>query len=48
MKLKKAIKIMEHHQKWRKGMTDEIIYNPRLLTKAMDKVTEVSKIVSDL
>jgi len=38
MKLKKAIKILEYHNKWRTGKVDEIRYTARKITEAIDRV----------
>ncbi len=36
MKIKEAIKILKYHQKWRLGKIDEMIYQPREITRALD------------
>ena len=40
MKLKKAIKILEYHQKWRRGLVDEMKVTPKKLGIAIDVILE--------
>lgn len=42
MKLKTAIKILKHHQKWRRG-ADIKMENPTRLDKAIDKILKELK-----
>jgi hypothetical protein len=43
MTLQKAIEILEYHQEWRQGKQDEMIYEPKVLTRALDVVLEAIK-----
>ena len=43
MKLKKAIKILDHHQQWRQGKTEVMFYTPKELTTALDEVLKAVK-----
>jgi hypothetical protein len=43
MKNNEAIKIIEYHQKWRTGKKDEMIYEPKQLTEALDIVLSLAK-----
>jgi hypothetical protein len=38
MKLKKAIEILEYHNKWRTGKVEEVKYTPGEITEAIDRV----------
>lgn len=38
MELKTAIEIFEHHQEWRLGKREDMIYEPKKLTEAIDMV----------
>ena len=38
MELKKAIEILDYHQEWRLGKRDDMIHEPKQLTKALDIV----------
>jgi hypothetical protein len=38
MKLKKAIKILKYHNKWRIGKHQEARYKPAQITEAIDRV----------
>ncbi len=45
MELKTAIEILEYHQQWRLGKKEDMIHEPKKLTKALDMVIlEVKKI----
>ena len=45
MNLKEAIEILDYHQYWRLGKIDEMIYEPKKITQALDIVLfEVKKI----
>ena len=45
MELKTAIEILEYHQEWRLGKREDMIYEPKKLTEALDIViNEVKKI----
>lgn len=45
MDLKKAIEILDYHQEWRQGKRDDMIYEPKVLTQALDIVlSEVKKL----
>lgn len=43
MNLEKAIQILTHHQEWRLGKIDEIKFNPKELTTALDVVLDKVK-----
>ena len=44
MELKTAIEILEYHQEWRLGKREDMIYEPKKLTEAIDIVlNEVKK-----
>jgi hypothetical protein len=44
MKLQTAIEILEYHQEWRLGNREDMIYEPKKLTEALDIVlSEVKK-----
>ena len=44
MELQTAIEILEYHQEWRLGKREDMIYEPKKLTKALDVVlSEVKK-----
>ena len=43
MNLKQAIEILDYHQKWRMGKVDEMIYEPKTITKALDVVLDKVK-----
>lgn len=38
MKLKKAIEILKHHNKWRRGETDCQEHSPKQIGEAIDRV----------
>jgi hypothetical protein len=38
MKLKKAIKILKYHNKWRTGKVDEIKYTHNVITEAIQRL----------
>ena len=38
MELTTAIEILEYHQEWRLGKTDDMIHEPKKLTEALDVV----------
>jgi len=40
MKLKKAIKILRYHNRWRRGVVDDPKYTPTEIGMAIDKVVE--------
>jgi len=40
MKLKRAIKILNYHQRWRRGADIEMRYEPKELTEAIDVCLE--------
>lgn len=42
MRLKKAVEILEQHQEWRLGKSEEMIHSPKKITKALDVV--ISKV----
>ena len=45
MELKTAIEILEYHQEWRLGKREDMIYEPKKLTEALDVVlSEVKKL----
>ena len=45
MELQTAIEILEYHQEWRLGKREDMIHEPKKLTKALDIVlSEVKKI----
>jgi hypothetical protein len=45
MELQTAIEIMEYHQQWRLGKREDMIYEPKKLTEALDVLlSEVKKI----
>lgn len=45
MELQTAIEILEYHQEWRLGKREDMIYEPKKLTDALDIVlSEVKKI----
>lgn len=44
MTLKKAIKIVEKYQLWRMGVTDEMPYKSKDITKALDTLIAYAKI----
>jgi hypothetical protein len=43
MTLQEAIKIMKHHQDWRRGKTDEWTTSPERLGVALDVVIEAAE-----
>ena len=43
MTLQTAIQILEFHQLWRTGKTDDMPYTPKELTLAMDMVIDAAK-----
>lgn len=43
MTKRKAIVILEYHQRWRRGEYDDMICTPAELTKAMDIVIKAAK-----
>jgi hypothetical protein len=43
MKIKKAIKILEYHNQWRRGKTDDPKYTPRQIGKAIDTMINFLK-----
>ncbi|MDQ5929667.1 MAG: hypothetical protein QG594_1448 [Bacteroidota bacterium] len=44
MELQTAIEILEYHQEWRLGKREDMIYEPKKLTEALDVVLgEVKK-----
>jgi len=43
MNLKQAIEILDYHQSWRQGKTDEMIYEPKVITQALDVVLNNAK-----
>lgn len=43
MNLKEAIEILDYHQSWRLGKVDEMIYELKQITKALDIVLEEVK-----
>ena len=44
MELQTAIEILEYHQEWRLGKKEDMIYEPKKLTEALDMVlSEVKK-----
>ena len=44
MELQTAIEILEYHQEWRLGKREDMIYEPKKLTEALDIVlSEVKK-----
>jgi len=43
MELEEAIKILEYHQDWRLGNIEEMIYEPKQLTEALDFVLKYAK-----
>lgn len=43
MELKEAIEILDYHQSWRLGNVDEMIYEPKQITKALDIVLDAVK-----
>ena len=48
MELKTAIEILEYHQEWRLGKREDMIYEPKKLTEALDIVLmEVKKKIND-
>lgn len=48
MELKTAIEILEYHQEWRLGKREDMIYEPKKLTQALDLVlSEVKKSTID-
>lgn len=47
MELQTAIEILEYHQEWRVGKREDMIYEPKKLTEALDIVIrEVKKMKS--
>ena len=49
MELQTAIEILEYHQEWRLGKREDMIYEPKKLTEALDIViSEVKKHLSKL
>jgi hypothetical protein len=46
MKLKHAIEVLEHHQRWRKGEEIEMIL-PSILTEAIDVILEEIKRINN-
>lgn len=47
-KLKTAIEILEYHQEWRLGKREDMIYEPKKLTEALDIVLiEVKKNINN-
>lgn len=46
MKLKEAIKILEHHQEWRLGKRNDMIQEASTLTEALDIVLMVVKAIA--
>jgi hypothetical protein len=45
MELQTAIEIMEYHQEWRLGKRENMIYEPKKLTEALDVLlSEVKKV----
>ena len=45
MELKTAIEILDYHQEWRLGKSDDMIHEPKKLTEALDIVlSEVKKL----
>ena len=48
MELKTAIEILEYHQEWRLGKREDMIYEPKKLTEALDIVLiEVKKNINN-
>lgn len=43
MNLKQAIEILDYHQSWRLGKTDEMIYEPKKITQALDIILDEVK-----
>lgn len=43
MNLKEAIEILDYHQSWRLGKVDEMMFDPKQITKALDIVLEEVK-----
>lgn len=43
MELKTAIEILEYHQEWRLGKREDMIYEPKKLTEALDIVLKEVK-----
>lgn len=43
MGIKQAIEVLENHQKWRLGQTDEMPHSPKELTDSIDKVLSIFK-----
>ena len=43
MELKTAVEILEYHQKWRLGKRDDMIYEPKVLTEALDVIIKEVK-----
>ena len=43
MNLKQAIEILDYHQKWRLGKVDEMNYDAKTITKALDIVLDEVK-----
>ena len=44
MEIKKAIEILEYHQEWRLGKREDMIYEPKKLTQALDIVLSEVKL----
>jgi len=44
MNLNEAIKILEFHNKWRRGEIDEIYYSPKQIGLAIDKILKSVKV----
>lgn len=45
MKLKHAIEVLEHHQRWRKGAEIEMV-EPSILSEAIDVILEELKLTT--
>jgi len=43
MKLKNAIDILEYHQEWRVGKREDMFYEPKQLTEALDIILKEAK-----
>jgi dsDNA-binding SOS-regulon protein len=48
MELEQAIKIVEHYQKWRKGEDKTLLYTPKELTEAIDKLLEIADVFNTM
>ena len=46
MTLEEAIEILTYHQEWREGKRDDMNYEPKELTKAIDVILNHLKLIN--